>query len=176
MKAKDLKIGYDHNMNPVISLTLTSRSEVENLQTLADLGKPLSVEVGVYRNKRSLDANGMYWSLLAKLSEVMNISKEQLHINMLTKYGHFELIKVVKEGSEIIKRCFKFTVPYKEVTEGKWTYEIFKAYPSSAEYDTKQFSQLLQGLIDDCNEQGIPTIPNEEFERLIGEYERRHNG
>ena len=173
MRAKDLKISYDNKMQPVVSFTLTSRSEVENLQTLADLDKPLSVEVKVYRKKRSNDANSMYFALVTQIAELIGKSIDELHIDLLRKYGHFELIKVVKEGADVIKRCFKFTDPYKEVTEGKWQFEIFKAYPSSSKYDTKQFSILLQGAIDEAKELGIDIVPDEEFKQLMSKYERK---
>ena len=92
MKAKDLKISYDQNMQPVVSFTLVSRQEIDNLKTLADLGKPLSVEVKVHRKKRSLDANAYYFALLTQLADLMGRSVEELHVTMLKQYGVFEYI------------------------------------------------------------------------------------
>lgn len=54
--------------------------------------KLLTIVTKVYRKKRSLDANGMYWKLLGELAEALKVSKPYLHNQMLRRYGQLEMI------------------------------------------------------------------------------------
>ena len=170
MKAKDLRITYDSNMQPVVSFNLISRSSIDNLKTLADLGKPLSVEVKVYREKRSKDANAYYWALITQIADIMCKSQEDIHIFMLQHYGVKELIKLPKESSPIIKRCFKFTEVYREIKEGDLDIIYLWCFPSSATYDTKQFSTLLSGAIQEAKDLDIETMSQNEVDTLMKLY------
>ena len=48
----------------------------------------------------------------------------------------------------------------------------------SSTYDTKEMSELIDGLVSECREQGIETLPSEEFDRMMAAYDqnwrRRH--
>ena len=173
MIAKDLTIKYNNQLQPVISFTLASRAEVEHIQTLTSLGKPLDVEVKVHRKKRSTDANSCYWATLAKLSEVLNVGRNELHLLMIQRYGYFVLMAVLTKAVDNLKLSFKLVESIGTKTQDGQELTKLKCYPSTSTYNSKQFSQLLQGVIDECKELGIPTIADEEFNRLIDEYERK---
>ena len=49
--------------------------------------KLLTIVTKVYRKKRSLDANGMYWKLLGELAEATHVSKPAMHNMLLRRYG-----------------------------------------------------------------------------------------
>lgn len=44
----------------------------------------------------------------------------------------------------------------------------------SSTYDTKEMSELINGLVAECKEQGIETLPPEELARMMAEYEENH--
>lgn len=48
----------------------------------------LSLEIRPYRKKRSLDANGYYWTLVAKLGRITKKSNPELHNELLCEYGY----------------------------------------------------------------------------------------
>ncbi|WP_433705839.1 recombination protein NinB [Paraburkholderia sacchari] len=58
---------------------------------MASAGKPLSVEIGEYQQKRSSDQNRLYWSVLAEIAEAAEIegkrfSREAWHEHFRSEY------------------------------------------------------------------------------------------
>lgn len=147
--------------------------------------KELTITAKEYRKKRSLDANGMYWKLLGKLAEVTHISKPRCHNLLLRRYGQYE---------EVEGRMVPLRIPDTEKAENKaLEAEEYHIKPTSQtiptgsgardrvyfllrgshSYDAKEFSMLLEGLISECKEVGIPTMTDEEFARLMETYKQR---
>ena len=42
----------------------------------------------------------------------------------------------------------------------------YRIYKGSSEYDTKEMAILIDGIVQECQEQNIETIPPEEIEAL----------
>ena len=121
-------------------------------------------EIKEKKSKRSLTANAYYWSLLNQLASVMRTSSEEVHFMMLRRYGVCEVVSV-RSGINI-KGYFKY---FKEIgksdLDGK-EFCHYKIYKGSSEMDSKEFSVLLDGLISECEEVGIPTLTPDEVEKL----------
>ena len=117
-------------------------------------------EVKEKKSKRSLTANAYYWSLLNQLASVMRLNNEKVHFMMLQRYGQYEVISVRSDID--LQGYFKY---YKEIGHGTVQGKEFchyKIYKGSSEMNSKEFSVLLDGLISECEEQGIVTLtPNE---------------
>lgn len=45
----------------------------------------------------------------------------------------------------------------------------------SSTYDKKEMSMLIDGLVSDCMEMGIETLPSGELERMMSVYEQKHS-
>ena len=43
---------------------------------------------------------------------------------------------------------------------------LFLIYKGSSEFDSKEMSIFIDGIIEHCEEQGIPTLTKDEIERL----------
>ena len=166
------------------TLALTGVS-VQELQTLKSL-ENLSVCLKKWRRKRSLDANAYYWKLLSELSEALEISKPMAHNMMLRKYGQHELIDgqtvrmpIPDTGSAEMAALEAMTYhirPTSQVKEGKdgIMYRTYVMLRGSSEYDTREMSRLIDGLVSECGEQGIETLPPVELERMMAAYEKKH--
>ena len=121
-------------------------------------------EIKEKKSKRSLTANAYYWSLLNQLASVMRTSSEEAHVMMLQRYG-------VCEGGSVrsdinIKGYFKyFDIIGKSELDGK-EFCHYKIYKGSSEMDSKEFSVLMDGLISECEEQGIPVLTPDEVAKL----------
>ena len=121
-------------------------------------------EIKEKKSKRSLTANAYYWSLLNQLASVMRTSSEEVHFLMLQRYGQYEVISVLSDID--IHGYFKY---YKEIGHGTVDGKDFchyKIYKGSSEMDSKEFSILLDGLISECEEVGIPTLTPDEVAKL----------
>lgn len=167
---------------PEVTLQLEARAE--DIEKLKD--KPLSVELKQWRKKRSLDANAYYWQLLTKLSESLGESKDYMHNYILRKYGQIEIIDgqavytVIPDTNEAQKKVDEAQTyhlkPTSQVKVGRGglMYRTYMMLRGSSDYDTKEMSHLIDGLVTECKDVGIETIPPEELERMMQAYDKKH--
>ena len=147
-------------------------------------GKLLNIVAKQYRKKRSLDANAYYWQLLTKLSEASGISKNRAHNLMLRRYGQLEemdghlIYVVVPDDDKGADRSLEAeTYHIKPTTEVKISSDgtPFRTYimlRGSSTYDTDEMSKLIDGLVSECQELGIETLPPKEIARMMQLYEQ----
>lgn len=143
----------------------------------------LDIEIKKYRKKRSLDANSYYWVLISKLAKVLDASLNEIHNNMLCKYGYPEIIngnsvliplQETEETEKTVKESQHYHLkPTSQVTtlaDGKlWrTYIMMRG---SSTYNTEEMARLIRGLISDCKDAGIPDreIATPDEKRLLKE-------
>lgn len=128
-----------------------------------------------HKEKRSLTANSYYWSLITELSGVMRTSKEECHDLMLRRYGQYLKDKdgnIVCVAVAVGVTGFDGHYEYVDKFRGLNRYKVIKG---SHLYDSNEFSRLLDGLISECKELGIETLPPHEIKRLRG-YAEAHKG
>ena len=77
------------------------------------------------------------------------------------------MCEVVSVRSDInVKGYFKyFDIIGESDLDGKYFYH-YKIYKRSSEMDSKEFSVLLDGLISECEDQGIPVLTPDEVAKL----------
>lgn len=145
---------------PKITLTLNGYVELEEIQG----EEKLNIEINKYRQKRSLNSNSYAWYLITELANVMKMSKEEMYFTKLKEYGQSEIISVLAHVD--ISSFFKY---YSEFGEGKVNGKLFKhykIYKGSSEFDSKEMSIFINGLVQDCKEQGISTLEDKEIARM----------
>lgn len=148
--------------------------------------KLLRITVKLWRDKRSLDANSYYWVLLSRLAEAVGISKPRAHNLMLRKYGQnlvidsqiaFLVIPDTEEAEETALEAESFHIrPTSQVKQGKdgKMYRTYTVLAGSSTYDTKEMSELINGLVSECKEQGIETLTPDELARMMKDYEENY--
>lgn len=139
----------------------------------------LTITAVKFRQKRSLDANAYYWQLITKLAEAMHISKGRMHNMILRKYGQREYIegKLVtltlpdtdKAENTALEAETYHIGPTSQVREGKdgTMYRTYVMYRGSHDYDTREMSELINGLISECKEVGIETLTPAELAEMM---------
>ena len=126
-------------------------------------------EVTEYHEKRSLSANAYAWVLINKIADVLRKSKEEIYLQMLKDYGQGELVSVLSDIN--VNGYFKYYEEYgKGHVQGK-EFTHYKVWKGSSEYDSKEMSILIDGIIQEAQNLGIETITPAEKERLIKEME-----
>jgi hypothetical protein len=151
--------------------TLITFSVNENTTVLPEYEKlknckKLRIKAVQYREKRSLDANAYLWVLLQKLAEVLRTDKWSVYLQMLKRYGQFTYI-VVKPGAvEAVKKQWRECEEIGEIDVNGTKAVQMLCYYGSSTYDTKDFSILLDGVISECKELGIETLPPHELQML----------
>lgn len=143
----------------------TSKSVLRAIDGLPD--KPLAVTVKEFRQKRSLSQNAYLWVLLDKLAEKVNRSKEDIYKIYIKDFGVFEYLPIKNEAVERFISCWSkngigwFTDDLGESKLDGYTKLI--AYYGSSTYNSKEMARLIDAVIQDCEEQGIQTMPLSEF-------------
>lgn len=152
-----------------IEITFTaSKSVLRALDGLPD--KPLAVTVKEFRQKRTLSQNAYLWVLLDKLAEKVNRSKEDIYKIYIKDFGVFEYLPIKNEAVDRFISCWSkngigwFTDDLGESKLDGYTKLI--AYYGSSTYNSKEMARLIDAVIQDCEEQGIQTMPLSEFMHL----------
>lgn len=126
------------------------------------------VKITKHREKRSLNANSYLWKLVTEIGNTLSKSKEEVYLQMLIDYGQSEMISILSDID--VKGYFKY---YKlagtSILNGK-EFNHYKIYKGSSEYDTKEMSILLNGVVQEAKNLGIKTKDDIELERLIKEW------
>lgn len=125
-------------------------------------------EVKEYKKKRNNNQNSKYWKLLFELSLKTKISVEELHFNMLKNYS--QRYEILVPADKEIRGIEYYERKSKIVKDGKEFY-IYHVYTPSHELNTKEFALLLQGLVEECQIQGIETRSYDEIKREEAMYE-----
>ena len=122
-----------------------------------------------YKNKRSLSANGYYWQLVEKMAHVLNVSKDELHEELLRRYGTL----LTDSDGDAVK--MSTTSDVDPATSGihcrllgssELNGETFYHYvliKGSRYYDTKEMSCLIDGAVSEAKEMVIQTLTPEQL-------------
>ena len=164
----------DHSFSPEGKMRLTV--ELDEKRDIADLiDKVLDLELKIYREKRSLQANRMMWACIGELAAAIHSDKDAVHDLMLRRYGTYTY-QIIKPQTAVLER---FRAIWEGVVEDKGQIyadgidgrQILLIYPSRY-YDTKEFSRLLDGIISEMKEAGIETPEEQRIREAMEEYER----
>ena len=129
---------------------------LERLTAAQSNGKELQVEILVPRKKRSLTANSALWAMLGDLAIVLKTTAEELYIEALRKYGIYESIAVIPEAMPRLYGLYRIVEPTGECVYGnKGRMDIYRCWPGSSTYDSREFSHLLDMVIEDAKEHGV---------------------
>jgi hypothetical protein len=152
-------IDYKTN-KPLLMLEVNERNDFEAIvDELKDKDK-LSIEVKEFREKRSLNANNYAWKILTEIADALRISKEEIYLTMLKRYGQSEIISVLAHIpiGEYVKYCEEAG----ESTLNGKLFKHYKVYKGSSEFDTREMSIFLDGVVSEAKEMGIQTeTPNQ---------------
>jgi hypothetical protein len=165
---------------PTISFEVNEKNDFKLLVDEMRSVEKLSIEVKPFRARRSLDANAYFFVLADKLAAKLNISKEEVYRNAIKHIGGVSEIVCVK--SEAVER----------LCEGwsanglGWQTDTFPSkidgctnvilYYGSSTYDSRQMSQLISNIVQDCEALGIETKTPQEIANMLSLWGERENG
>lgn len=139
------------------------------------LGKTLLVEIKIKRQKRSLTANAALWAMLSDMAAVMHTTDKELYLIELQKYGVSEYIACLPEAVERISRLYRLAIDRGPCYVSGNRMTCLQVFPGSSTYDSKEFSVLLDGVIQDAKEQGVDFL-SEADKALLLEERNNHDG
>ena len=154
---------------------------VISLSTREDVGKvydelakaDVSFEIKKAANRRSRDANAFAWVLIDKIAEKTRIPKAEVYRQAIREIGGVSETVCVQE-----KAADRLCEGWQKNGIG-WQAERLPSklpgcvnvvlYYGSSTYDTAQMSRLLDLLIQEAEQQGIPTL-RDEADALLGKW------
>ena len=170
-----LKADMRMTMSKEIELLLTVQADpaIVEEQVRKVNEKPYTVKLEPLKRKRSLDANGYLWVLLQKIAEVLHTTKDEVYLEMLSRYGVFTHIVVKPNVVDRVKAEWRTVRELGEVTINGKTGIQLQCFFGSSTYDSREFSVLLDGVIHEAEELGIETLGQAEAERMIAEWGKK---
>ena len=137
--------------------------------------KDVSFDIKAAKRHRSLSANAYAWVLIDKIAEKTGVKVSEVYRNGIREIGGVstcvgmkdEAIPVFRESWEKGHLGRQVEVIPGSAKEG-WS--NVKIYFGSSEFDSSQMARLIDSLIQDAESLGIPTITDEQAEKLIGKW------
>ena len=157
-----------------VVLMLDTDLSAEYLDELKD--KELKVQVSVWRQDRSLNANNYCWKLLDEIAQRTHSTKEEVYQEIISKVGVFEILPIRNEAVD------NFVEKWQSRGLG-WVCNIMRdsripnytnviAYYGSSVYNTKEMSRLIDEVVQEAQELGIQTIKDIEIKDLMDKWEK----
>ena len=137
----------------------------KEIKEVKEVREKLNSMMYEHKKIRSKNANSLCWALCTEIGNVLKKDKEEVYLDMLKAYGQSMMIPVLK-GQKPFGYCKYYEYETTSVLNGKEA-DWYKVYKGSSHFDKKEMSILLDGIIQECNNLGIPTITDEEYERLL---------
>ena len=113
-------------------------------------------EIKEHREKRSLNANAYCWCLIGKIADNMRKSKEEVYLLMLRDYGQSEIISVRADIN--INGYFKYFEKFGSGQVNGKDFTHYKIYKGSSEFDTREMSIFIDGIVQEAQALGIDTL------------------
>lgn len=142
-------------------------AEIERLN-----GKLLALTAKVYRRKRSLDANALLWHCLGEIANVLRTDKWDVYLLMLKRYGKYTYIVVKENVVEAVKKQWRECEVIGEIDVNGQKGVQMLCYFGSSNYNTKEFSILLDGVVSEMKEMGIEAPASKEMRRALELWEK----
>lgn len=162
-----LKVDYYQNYELSFPVNENSKFAVKQLMKLTQENKKtLEIKIDYERKQRTLDQNALMWALLTEYATFLNggrraeITEEQLYIKALHKHGLAKFLLVEESIVETLKNQYRDTIVIDRGIKYKgkiWAEVKCIVGTSNEEYNTKTFANLIDGILDDMERDGVDT-------------------
>lgn len=137
----------------------------EIINFLLDKPDTTKYEIKEVKNKRSLNANSYLWKLCTEIANALNTTKEEIYLEELKRYGQSMLVTTTK-GSKPDGYFKYYSFESRRKLNGVIV-DFYKVYKGSSDYDTKEMSILLDGVVQDAKELDIETLDEVKINEII---------
>lgn len=174
------------NTNIVIPIDNKFRQEAISLWESLNIDKEKDIEIVIKnkKQKRSLNANAYSWVLTDKLADKLKISKDECHELMLQRYGQTAkdsngqniIVSVLADiPIEALRHSLGYLAPIKEGFVSGKKFMHYRVLKGSSEFDTREMSIFIDGIVSECKEQGIETLTPQELSRMLESWKGETN-
>ena len=167
-------VGFTANGNPIITLELNEKTPALKMVDELHNEEKLTIRIGKFKQKRSLDANAYFHVLVNLIARNQNLSDDEVKRRLVKDYGTLarddngELIGAMLPADADIDRFYPYTRNYKtEYRDGR-EYSCYLFYKRTRELTSAEMAKLIEGTINEAHQLGIETRSPEEINSLLG--------
>lgn len=159
---------------PLVTFQLNEQQNAKDMVDDLKGEEKLTLKVGKFTKKRTLDANAYCWTLISKLAEKLNIPKEDIYRNAIKEIGGNSDVVCVQEKAvnSLCDAWHKNGIGWQTDTMPSKIAGCTNVilYYGSSTYDTAQMSRLINNIVEDCKTLGIETKSKEELDSLLSQW------
>lgn len=163
-----LTFNGDNSQNITVTVTEDFREEYEALKD-----GNVKVEITKAHSRRSLNANAYCWVLVGEIAKKLNLTKNEVYRKAILDSGVYTVHCIPdKMLEQAVDDWNSFGLGFQVETFPSKTKDCTNAifYKGSHYYDSKQMARLIDGLIHEAEQLGIPTITPKEAEELAARW------
>lgn len=162
----------------VIGNTVTlecSPADCDKVRAVIDENKPLAAIIGTASQKRSLSANAYAWALMNQLAAKINKPVLEIYRETIRDIGGSSAIVTIRaDAAKEFKNGWESkgdgwqVHKLDEMTTPQGAYYNLQCWYGSSVFDSVQMHRLIDLIVQECQQQGIPTMTPEEIAKLKG--------
>ena len=149
---------------PLITIEMNEKQSALQMVDELRAAEKLSIKIDRFREKRSRNANSYAWLLIGKIGNETRQSKEEVYFLMLKRYGQSEMISVLSHIP--IHDYVKYCEEAGESTLNGKLFKHYRVYKGSSEFDTREMSIFIDGVVSEAKELGIPTETPDQIAKM----------
>ena len=134
------------------------------IEFLYNQDKEKIYEIHEKKEKRSLSQNAYAWKLITELGNVLRKSKEEVYLQMLKDYGVSDIVVMLSKVNPA--GYFKYYEKVRDIKLNGNYFSQWKIIKGSSEFDSKEMSIFIDGIIQECENVGIETMTPDEIKEL----------
>lgn len=152
-----------------------SPADCDKARAVIDEGKPLAAVIGTAAQKRSLSANAYAWALMNQLAAKINRPVLDIYRDLIRDIGGSSAMITISAPAA---KSFKVGWEAKgdgwqvhkldEMATPQGAFYTLQCWYGSSVFDTSQMHRLIELIVQECQQQGIPTMTPEEISKLKG--------
>ena len=131
------------------------------------------ITIDKHRDKRSLNANNYAWKLMTEIGNQLRMSKEEVYMQMLKDYGQREYVCLLANVNP--NRISKYYEEQGIFKQNGNTFKSYMFYVGTSQYNSKEMSIFIDGLVQEAKNLGIETLEDKELNEMIKEMEKYEN-
>lgn len=151
---------------------LTFATDEDVRQSVDELsGRDIRLRAEIWRNKRSLNANGYYYVLASKIAQKLSCGLTEVCNRLIADYGRPDddighvILRTDINWLKLDTIHLRPTSRTKTLDNGE-TYRVYMVMRGSHTYDTAEMSALIDGTVSEAKDLGIETMTPAELEEV----------
>jgi hypothetical protein len=172
-KIESPKLHYDETLLTIVFAKGQGKEVAQfYANNIIDPEKDYTVKIEPVKRKRSLNSNAYAWVLMTEIANVLRTDKEDVYVEMLKRYGQIaedgegnKIVFSVRSDIDVTK-FYRYLERIGTGTVNGTEFTHYRALKGSSEFDTKEMSIFIDGIVSEAKNLGIETMTPDEIARM----------